>query len=77
MCSCQKRNLNGLLQTAPVVSMSMPANAVETWGPIMWKMMHVAATKIGQRSPLDDDITSYSLPRLSKSRKRLYPGEPV
>jgi hypothetical protein len=38
--------------------MSMPANAVETWGPIMWKMMHVAATKIGQRSPLDDDITS-------------------
>ena len=58
MCSCQKRNLNGLLQKEPVVSMSismsMPANAVETWGPIMWKMMHIVGANIGRRSMLND-----------------------
>jgi hypothetical protein len=69
MCSCQKRNLAAVLQ--PPVPRSLGSS--ETWGPTLWKMLHITSFRIGQRTASDDEATRNHIQYIVDTLPRILP----
>lgn len=52
---------------------TMPLASVDTWGPILWKTLHIVGVHIGQHIALDDTTTSLQIKYIVDNLPRMLP----